>query len=368
MSYLEKKVKVHNNTRNEKKKLSSTVILIVILIGVLVLPFVVSVAVYKLYFPLPGEPGEWFGFLGSYIGVVASVFIAFFTWENSGKLDDMNSMLLHSAIGFNVRFVDFIIYPVAELFSGSELPPCYVRNVKEGKKYNQYKIILKFVSKNKIAVKDIKVKRVKLKIGEIGDNKVVFEPLRSRTEQDRLPSKMCISEDLLNVSFRMGVETETEEERKLSQFYFYFSQFSDEYKKIDISFDMEFSLEHNRFVAEGDKKSSIFEKEKDIKVYNITLDAEFQMLPEFNERPFYNKTQINKYEINPTNFDGKKLSMIDTGVNRKRNRLQYQSIHMLKQKKGRFHYKNIQKWKEYNECGRNDCLERTEMKLESEKK
>lgn len=202
MSYLKENVKVHNNTRNKKKKLNRFVVLILILIIGLVISFGISIAVYKCYTPLPGEPQDWFGFYGAYIGVVASGIIAVFTGKNSDKLDEMNSMLLHSAIGFNVRFVDFIIYPVAELFSGAELPPCYVGNVKEGKKYNQYKIILKFVSKNKIAVEDIKVKRVRLKIG---DNEVVFDPLRSCTEQGGFPSKMCISEDSLNVSFRVGV-------------------------------------------------------------------------------------------------------------------------------------------------------------------
>lgn len=131
---------------------------------------------------------------------------------------------------------------------------------------------------------------------------------------------------------------------------------------------MAFSLEHNKFVAEGDRKLSIFEEEKEIKVYNITLDAEFQMLPEFNERPFYNKTQINKYKINPANFEREKFPRIDNDVNKKRNGLKYHSKHIFKLKNNRFHYKKVQKWEGFGLYGGNDCLENTEMKLELEKK
>lgn len=234
----------------------------ILLIGIII-PVVLTCLIHadNIFSWIPGEDTEWFGFWGSYMGVFASIAIAWLTWINQEKLKDINeeSKKLKDAVNRSIVGVNLRL-------SGVEMRP----DVSDTKV--AYHMTFRFDNKANALLDSMKLEKLAFKIGKNNDT--------NKFERENPDFKYILQNNTPILDGEVIVDSASDEEKLLTNFYFYYSQFLPDSRDLEIELCI---------------KIKISSEEEDCK----KMTAKLEILPKFDNRSYSNAIMINHYEIRP---------------------------------------------------------------------
>lgn len=192
------------------------IILGIILIGIII-PVVLTWLVHadNIFSWIPGDDTEWFGFWASYMGVFASIAIAWFTWINQEELrkinqesENLKDAVNRSIVGVNLRL------------SAVEMRP----GVSDAKA--AYHMTFRFDNKANALLDDMKLKKLTFKSGKNND--------ANKFERENPNFKYILQNNTPILDGEVTVASASDEEKLLTNFYFYYSQFLPDSRDLEI--------------------------------------------------------------------------------------------------------------------------------------
>lgn len=243
------------------KRLWNTILAALLIMAVaVIIPILLSCLVHtdNIFSIIPGEDTEWFGFWASYLGALVSIIIALLTWENQRKLEEINkeNEKLKNAVNRTIVGVNLRLY-------GVEIRP---QAVNAPDKKVVYHMTFRFDNKANALCDDMQLKKITFR-----DNKNVFE-----MEHPDFKYKLQNNTPILDGE--IVLEPFSEEEKILTNFYFYYSQFSQNSRNLDIELEIKIKI--------GSEEEC-----------PIQMLAQLEILPEFDNRSYSNAIMVNHYKI-----------------------------------------------------------------------
>lgn len=230
------------------------------------LPIVISVCVHTrncLDF-IPGTQSEWFGFWASYVGAIVSVLIAIVTFNNQKKLEKLEKesgklrdAVNKSIVGVNLRLAEVEIKPLRDIQIQGKVV---------------YQMIFRFDNKANALLDSMLVKKMVLG-GETGSTSYVFEKPEF---QYRLQGNTPV------LIGKIIVDSYSNEEKFLANFYFYFSQFKKQMCRL-----MRVILYLSVVGPGGDQGAK--------KHQQVEVETQLEILPRFDRSTYSNAIRINHY-------------------------------------------------------------------------
>lgn len=207
---------------------------------------------------IPGEDTEWFGFWASYLGALVSIVIAWLTWKNQKKLEDINkeneklkNAVNRTIVGVNLRL------------RGVEIRPLGVDST--GKKV-AYHMTFRFDNKANALLDDMLLEKI-----TFGDNKKSFE-----LEDPGFKYKLQNNTPILDGEITL--EPFSQEEKALTNFYFYYSQFLLGSRNLNLDLEIMIKID-----SENERR--------------IKMLAQLEILPKFDNSSYSNAIMVNHYKI-----------------------------------------------------------------------
>lgn len=255
---------------------------ILITIFVLGFPVVLGVLVYSpLFHRMPGDANAWFAFWASYSGALVSVFIAFITVKLNKGLEDMNKQLgekenafLNLMTGVNIRVENIYMIPcVAESTCDTSV----------------YKFVLVLKNLSYSPVKDISVQRAAIQIKE-------------KMKECACEYSFYWQENTPSVELTFSFEKGSIEERRLTQFYFYYSQLRAEMNLLRLELELLVKPLQMDSKSKADKKIDSCDQ-------RLNICMALKVLPEIDKSLLQNQLFLNRYLGTPNKISVLKYDM-----------------------------------------------------------
>lgn len=179
-------------------------------------PIVIQALVYNpscVFSSIPGKDETWMGFWASYSGTIATLLVAFLTWQNSSKIEKLQEQYYELDTSANIRLNEVSIMPI----------------VKEKGTLNRYRIKIVFDNMAKRLIHDMTIadSEVTVTIGSV-ERKVleVFEyKYFLQVNQSVMQFEIDVSDDAIKKAF--------------AGFCYYYSQFPPGIPKMKIEMTMQ---------------------------------------------------------------------------------------------------------------------------------
>lgn len=219
---------------------------------------------------IPGKDAEWFGFWASYLGVIVSIVIAYLTDKSKKKLEEINKnnedlkrKVNSSIVGVNIRLLGVEFYPKMERLAYDQMT---------------YHLVVRFKNKANVMFEDIRLKKIKI-ISNSGEYEIPVENADFQNNVIKISEfEYKLQRNIPIVEGDITVKIHSPIEKLFTNFYFYYSQFSKDCRKLNVQLTLDIALEMENAVG-------------------VLVDAELETLPEFDFRTYSNMIKVNNYKI-----------------------------------------------------------------------
>lgn len=216
---------------------------------------------------IPGKPDIWLGFWASYSGALATIVVAFLSFEGNKKLEEVEKAFrkkekeyISTLIGINIRLSKVYIIPQK------------AEKRDDGSIFSRYRMGFVFKNVSYAMVQSIIIREVTIE-GKI-------YPVNGE-------GKFFLEGDCPALEIEIFIPRGSEEEKRFSQFYFYYSQFGINRNELAVKVEVSIRM----------KKENQDSKVDDSKV---EIKMKLEMKPEKDENFISNKVKIVSYTINVT--------------------------------------------------------------------
>lgn len=212
----------------------------------------------NIFSKIPGEDTEWFGFWASYLGALVSIVIAWLTWKNQKKLEDINkeneklkNAVNRTIVGVNLRLRGVEIRPLGVDLTGKKVA---------------YHMTFRFDNKANALLDDMLLEKI-----TFGDNKNSFK-------LEDLDFKYKLQNNTPILDGEITLEPFSQEEKVLTNFYFYYSQFLPDSRNLNLDLEIMIKID-----SENERR--------------IKMLAQLEILPKFDNSSYSNAIMVNHYKI-----------------------------------------------------------------------